>query len=75
VERPFCLPAALKPLWCMPCAQHLAKEVVQSRRAVGRLYTNKAQMLSLGTQLKEQLGTRPLLFGEGFLGGRSESSG
>ena len=38
------------------CAQHLAKEVVQSRHVVGRLYTNKAQLMSVGTSLTEQLG-------------------
>ena len=36
--------------------QHLAREVVQSRRAVSRLYTNKAQLMSVGTSLTEQLG-------------------
>ncbi len=40
----------------LPCAQHLAKEVVQSRKAVGRIYTNKAHMQSLSTALTEQLG-------------------
>jgi charged multivesicular body protein 3 len=33
----------------------LAKEVVQSRRAVSRLYVNKAQMISIGNALSEQL--------------------
>lgn len=36
-------------------ARHLAKEILASRKAVGRLYTNKAQMMSIGTALKEQL--------------------
>ncbi|KAI8474164.1 MAG: Snf7-domain-containing protein [Monoraphidium minutum] len=33
----------------------LAKEIVQSRRAVSRLYVNKAQMISIGHALSEQL--------------------
>lgn len=37
-------------------SQHLAKEILQSRKAVTRLYTNKAHMMSLGTQLTEQMG-------------------
>lgn len=43
-----------------PLLQHLAKEIVQSRKAVGRMYTNKAQLISLGTSLTEQLGERPV---------------
>lgn len=39
----------------MGAARHLAKEVVQSRKAVGRIYTNKAHMQSLSTALTEQL--------------------
>lgn len=39
----------------IPSAKALAREVVQSRRAVGRLYTNKAQIISLSTALTEQL--------------------
>lgn len=45
----------------LPCTQHLAKEVVQSRKAVGRIYTNKAHMQSLSTALTEQLGKPGLL--------------
>eukprot|EP00878_Enallax_costatus_P002622 GHUV01002806.1.p1 GENE.GHUV01002806.1~~GHUV01002806.1.p1 ORF type:complete len:219 (+),score=48.88 GHUV01002806.1:310-966(+) len=33
----------------------LAKEILHSRKAVGRLYTNKAQMMSVGNALTEQL--------------------
>ncbi len=40
-----------------PATQHLAKEIVQSRRAVVRLHTNKAQLMSVGNALTEQLGT------------------
>ena len=36
-------------------AKFIAKEVVQSRRAVGRLYMAKAQMTSVGTSLTEQV--------------------
>ncbi|GLC32973.1 hypothetical protein PLESTM_000010000 [Pleodorina starrii] len=39
----------------MGSAKHLAKEIVQSRKAVTRLYTNKAHMQSLNTALMEQL--------------------
>ena len=41
---------------CPLRVQHLAKEVVQSRQVVGRLYTNKAQLMSVGSSLTEQLG-------------------
>jgi hypothetical protein len=34
----------------------LAKEVLHSRKAIGRLYVNKAQMMSIGNALTEQLG-------------------
>lgn len=33
----------------------LAKEIVHSRKAVGRLYVNKAQMMSISSALTEQL--------------------
>mmetsp|Transcript_23 Transcript_23/g.43 ORF Transcript_23/g.43 Transcript_23/m.43 type:complete len:214 (-) Transcript_23:765-1406(-) len=36
-------------------AKHLAKEIIQSRKAVSRMYTNKAQLISLDVALKEQL--------------------
>jgi hypothetical protein len=36
--------------------QVLAKEIIHSRKAVGRLYVNKAQMISIGNALTEQLG-------------------
>lgn len=36
--------------------QILAKEIIQSRRAVSRLYVNKAQMISIGNALSEQMG-------------------
>lgn len=39
----------------MASAKFIAKEVVQSRRAVGRLYMAKAQMTSVGTSLTEQV--------------------
>ncbi|KXZ56318.1 hypothetical protein GPECTOR_1g280 [Gonium pectorale] len=39
----------------MGAAKHLAKEIIQSRKAVSRLYTNKAHMQSLSTALTEQL--------------------
>lgn len=41
--------------------QVLAKEIVQSRRAVNRLYVNKAQMISIANSLTEQLGERHLM--------------
>lgn len=37
-------------------SQILAKEIVHSRKAVGRLYVNKAQMMSISSALTEQLG-------------------
>lgn len=36
--------------------QILAKEIVHSRKAISRLYVNKAQMISIGNALTEQLG-------------------
>eukprot|EP00879_Flechtneria_rotunda_P005111 GHRR01005392.1.p2 GENE.GHRR01005392.1~~GHRR01005392.1.p2 ORF type:complete len:160 (+),score=62.34 GHRR01005392.1:735-1214(+) len=33
----------------------LAKEIIHSRKAIGRLYVNKAQMMSIGNALAEQL--------------------
>lgn len=36
----------------------LAKEIIHSRKAVSRLYVNKAQMISIGNALTEQLGER-----------------
>ncbi|EFJ43867.1 hypothetical protein VOLCADRAFT_102242 [Volvox carteri f. nagariensis] len=39
----------------MGSAKHLAKEIIQSRKAVARLYTNKAHLQSLNTALMEQL--------------------
>ncbi|KAG1677803.1 hypothetical protein FOA52_008567 [Chlamydomonas sp. UWO 241] len=39
----------------MDSAKYLAKQIVQSRKAITRLYTNKAQMVSLGTSLTEQM--------------------
>ncbi len=53
------LPAALSSGAHAQCAvplQHLAKEVLASRKAVSRLYINKAHMQSLSTALTEQLG-------------------
>ena len=38
----------------------LAKEIIQSRRAVSRLYVNKAQMISIGNALSETLGALPV---------------
>jgi hypothetical protein len=40
------------------CVQVLAREIVQSRKAVGRLYVNKAQMMCVGNALSEQLGAK-----------------
>jgi hypothetical protein len=34
----------------------LAKEIIHSRKAVSRLYVNKAQMMSIANALTEQLG-------------------
>ncbi|GBF93578.1 vacuolar sorting-associated protein [Raphidocelis subcapitata] len=39
----------------MATCRILAKEIIQSRRAVSRLYVNKAQMISIGNALSEQL--------------------
>lgn len=39
----------------MATCKVLAKEIVHSRKAVGRLYVNKAQMISIGNALSEQL--------------------
>ncbi|KAG2493317.1 hypothetical protein HYH03_008452 [Edaphochlamys debaryana] len=39
----------------MGAAKHLAKEIVQSRKAISRIYVNKAHMQSLDTSLREQL--------------------
>ncbi len=36
-------------------ARLIAKELVRSRRATTQLYTNKAHMISMGTQLQEQM--------------------
>ena len=36
-------------------AKFIAKEIVQSRRAVGRLYMAKAQISTVGTALTEQV--------------------
>lgn len=47
---------ALYPPLLPLITQHLAKEIVQSRKAVSRLYVNKAHMQSLNTALTEQLG-------------------
>lgn len=38
------------------CVQVLAKEIIHSRKAVSRLYVNKAQMMSIANALTEQLG-------------------
>lgn len=39
----------------MPSARIIAKELVRTRRATTQLYTNKAHMIGMGTQLQEQL--------------------
>ncbi|GAX75605.1 hypothetical protein CEUSTIGMA_g3049.t1 [Chlamydomonas eustigma] len=39
----------------MGSAKHLAKEIARSRQAITRLYTNKAQLMSVGNSLTEQL--------------------
>ena len=39
----------------MASARLIAKELVRTRRAVTQLYTNKAHMISMGTQLQEQM--------------------
>ena len=36
-------------------AQVLAKEVVHTKKAISRMYTNKAQLLAMNAQLTEQL--------------------
>jgi hypothetical protein len=36
--------------------QVLAKEIIHSRKAISRLYVNKAHMISIGNALTEQLG-------------------
>jgi len=36
-------------------ARLIARELVRSRRATTQLYTNKAHMISMGTQLQEQM--------------------
>lgn len=40
----------------MGTCRTLAREIIQSRRAVSRLYVNKAQMISIGNALSETLG-------------------
>ena len=39
----------------MASARLIAKELVRTRRATSQLYTNKAHMISMGTQLQEQM--------------------
>ena len=39
----------------MKSARLIARELVRTRRAVTQLYTNKAHMIGMGTQLQEQL--------------------
>ena len=39
----------------LPSARIIAKELVRTRRATTQLYTNKAHMIGMGTQLQEQL--------------------
>lgn len=39
----------------MLAVKTMAKEIVQSKKAVAKLYTNKAQMMSLAASLSEQL--------------------
>jgi hypothetical protein len=49
--------ATLVSLLLLPLLlQVLAKEVLHSRKAISRLYVNKAQMMSIGNALTEQLG-------------------
>ena len=43
---------------CLRLWQSMAKEILHSRKAVSRLYTNRAQMMGIGTALTEQLGER-----------------
>ena len=38
----------------------LAKEIVQSRKAIGKLYASKAQMNSVIMQMQNQLGKQPI---------------
>ena len=40
----------------MASAKTLAKELVHTRRMTNRLWTNKAHMMSMNSQLTEQLG-------------------
>lgn len=39
----------------MGACKSMAKEILHSRKAVSRLYTNRAQMMGIGTALTEQL--------------------
>ena len=52
-------------------ARLLAKELVRTRKATTQLYTNKAHMIAMGTQLQEQLAmvkVRGWLLGCGSIG-------
>lgn len=40
----------------MTSAKVLAKELIHTRKVTTRLYTNKAHMMSMNSQLTEQLG-------------------
>ena len=57
--KPACPVPTSRLLLRLAVPQHLAKEIVQSRRTISRLYTNKAQLISLNTSLTEQLGAPP----------------
>ena len=49
-----CVPSPRVCTCC--CLQLLAKELVHTRKATTRLYTNKAHMMNMSAQLTEQLG-------------------
>lgn len=52
------LPCLFCCVVCCCSIQVLAKEIIHSRKAVSRLYVNKAQMISIGNALTEQLGEK-----------------
>lgn len=45
-------------------ARLLARELVRTRKATTQLYTNKAHMIAMGTQLQEQLAMVKVLHGK-----------
>lgn len=43
-------------LHALLCKQVLAKEILATRKAVSRMYTNKAQLMDIGITLTQQMG-------------------